>query len=51
MESIEILKSDKNIYKAYVDGELVAIGKTFMETFNEAMEFVEKENNENVAQS
>lgn len=43
MESIEVLKSDKNTYKAYVDGELVAVGGTFMEAFNEAIEFVEKE--------
>lgn len=43
MESIEVLKSDKNTYKAYVDGKLVAVGGTFMEAFNEAMEFVEKE--------
>lgn len=48
MDSIEILKSDKNTYKAYVDGKLIAVADTFMEAFNEAMEFVEKENNENV---
>lgn len=48
MESIEVLKSDKNTYKAYVDGKLVAVADTFIEALSSTIEFVEKENNENV---